>query len=164
MISSSDSPSLSPPALSVPTALTCFRAEVDNIEAAAVRIPQRLRHILFVLLAASARACSIGGLAGVRRPSHQLGDGCRFAKQISGPWQLLKMLQFGRSLQESRCGEWIARGNALSPATLSKVLGIVSRHQYASFANDAGDGGNSTSRIAERPRELHWPSSNCGVG
>ena len=105
----------------VPPVLAGFRAEVDNIETATVRVPQRLRHILLVRLAASARACAIGVLAGVRWLSHQLGNGCQLAEQIPGPWQLFQTLQFGCSLLETRCGERIARGNALSPAALSKV-------------------------------------------
>ena len=86
----------------VPPVLAGFRAEVDYIETATVRVSQRLRHILLVLLATSARACAIGVLAGVRWTSHQFGNGCQLAEQIPGPWQLFQTLQFGCSSLESR--------------------------------------------------------------
>src|ERR1700736_1684852 len=143
------------PSALVPPVLAGFRAEVDNIETATVRVPQRLRHILLVRPAASARACAIGVLAGVRWLSHQLGNGCQLAEQIPGPWQLFQTLQFGCSLLETRCGERIARGNALSPAALSKVLGVMRRHRYASCWVDADCGGNFTSRSANA-QALHW--------
>jgi len=57
---------LSPPPLLVPPVLAGFRAEVDNIEASTVRVPQRLRYIMLMLCATSARAYVVSVLAGVR--------------------------------------------------------------------------------------------------
>src|ERR1700759_5586972 len=95
-----NSPPLSLPPFLVPPFLAGCRSEVDDIEAATVRVPQRLRHIVLVLCATSAWAYVVGVLADVRWLSHQLGNGCDLAEQIPGPWQLLQTLQFGCLLLE----------------------------------------------------------------
>jgi hypothetical protein len=94
----------------------------------------------------------------VRWLSHQLGNECQLAEQIPGPWQLFQTLQFGCSLLETRCGERIARGSALCPAALSKVPGIVSRHQNASCSDHAG----ISPAIHQRPNTT-LVEQHCGV-
>jgi hypothetical protein len=103
-----------------------------------------------MLCATSARAYVVGVLAGVRKLSHQLGNGYQLAEQVPGPWQLLQTLQFGCSSLVFRRAERIALGTAPSPAALSKSLGIIHRHQYASCKNDVVLSRGFPSQSAER--------------
>jgi hypothetical protein len=79
-----------PSALLVPPDSAGFRAKVGDVEAASVRIPQRLRHIPLVFLTTPTRACIVGVFGGVLELSYKRTNGGRLAEQVPGPWQLLQ--------------------------------------------------------------------------
>jgi len=139
--------------------LTAFHAEYS-------RVPKNWVHIVFQDYAPG-NGFTAGEVAATvaltllmrtgRSPDYKRG-------MLTRLWelQLLQTLQFGCSLQEFWRAERIASGNRLGPAALSKVLGVMRRHEYASCNNDVVPVGMSPAdlRTAE---ELHRPGSHGGV-